>query len=144
MCPWCGAADDEATPYTDFRPNAAWRRTEGASRPWTNPSPYVQVPGGSHEAIMAKDVFHLCHLGVVRTFSASLLCYLAYLGRFAAGHDFFLDESCFLLKSGRFFVDPFQPAGRKQYSSPLADCIQPLQGLLQISSWHSNAEAFHT
>lgn len=88
MCTWC-MADDMLVPYTDWRDEAEWRRIP-STRPWTTVSPFHSVAGGSHENIVSKDIFHLCHLGAVRTFCASLLCYLAYIGRFAPRLHFIL------------------------------------------------------
>lgn len=82
MCTWCGANDSSA-PYTDWRSGAEWRKIE-PSRPWVTDSPFHHIPGGSHENILSKDLFHLCHLGATRTFCVSLLCYLTFLGRFVA------------------------------------------------------------
>eukprot|EP00435_Cladocopium_sp_Y103_P026732 s1930_g6.t1 len=62
LCPWC-LADDLEVPFSDFRPVAAWRRTVGASRPWTTESPMLGIAGAEHEVFLAKDLFHLCHLG---------------------------------------------------------------------------------
>eukprot|EP00435_Cladocopium_sp_Y103_P035857 s2475_g9.t1 len=80
MCPWC-LADDDQVPYTDWREQAEWRRLT-PTRPWTTASPLHRAPGGGHENILAKDLFHLCNLGAVRTFCVNLLCYLTWLGRF--------------------------------------------------------------
>ena len=80
MCPWC-LADDDKFPYTDWREQAEWRKLT-PTRPWRNPSPLHGAPGGGHENILVKDLFHLCNLGAVRTFCVNLLCYLTWLGRF--------------------------------------------------------------
>ena len=82
MCVWC-EADDVDVPYTDFREGALWRRPCN-TRPWNVPSPMFGVPGAQHENILGKDLFHICHLGAVRTFCVNLLCYLTWLQRFAA------------------------------------------------------------
>ena len=84
LCPWCLATDREALPFSDYRPQAAWRATVSASRPWSAPSPMSLIPGGDHEIFLAKDLFHLAHLGAVRGFSVNLLCYLVYVGHFAS------------------------------------------------------------
>ena len=81
LCPWCHA-DDLQVPFTDFRPVAAWRRTVGASRPWTTESPMLGIAGAGHEVFLAKDLFHLCHLGAVRGFAVNVLCYLATMAHF--------------------------------------------------------------
>ena len=75
MCPWC-MADDKDVPFSDERQEASWRRTIGAARPWTSAGPFSVVPGGDHEMFLAKDIFHICHLGIVRSFAINLLCYL--------------------------------------------------------------------
>lgn len=82
LCPWCHA-DDLTIPFSDLRPCATWRSTVGASRPWTAPGPFSQIPGGDHELFLAKDLFHLCHLGAVRGFAINFLCYLTMQGHFA-------------------------------------------------------------
>ena len=84
LCPWC-LADDFQVPFTDFRPVAAWRSTVGASRPWTTESPMVDIAGAGHEVFLAKDLFHLCHLGAVRGFAVNVLCYLATMAQFDPG-----------------------------------------------------------
>ena len=83
LCPWC-LADDGERPFADHRLEASWRSTVGASRPWNTPSPFNSVPGGNHELFLAKDLFHLCHLGAIRGFAINVLCYLTFSGAFAA------------------------------------------------------------
>ena len=80
-CPWCGA-NDRDLPYADFRESALWRRTVGEELPWTWPSPLTSIPGYETERFAALDVFHLCHLGILRTGVASILCYLCFSGTF--------------------------------------------------------------
>ena len=76
LCPWCHANDLEV-PHTDLRDSAKWKETVSASRPWTNEGPFAaQVPGAGHETWLAKDLFHLCHLGAIRGFAINVLCYL--------------------------------------------------------------------
>ena len=84
MCPWCNANDVDL-PYTDTRPSAAWRSTISMSRPWSeqNPSPLCKIPSANRETFLAKDLFHLCHLGHVRTFSVNALAYLVSENHFA-------------------------------------------------------------
>lgn len=75
MCFWC-LANDTDVPFTDFSRGAEWRSTVDSSRPWVYHGPFHQVPGAEHEMFLAKDLFHLCHLGAVRSFCVNLLCYL--------------------------------------------------------------------
>ena len=77
MCPWC-LANDTSVPYTDVRDCALWRSTVATERPWTNESPLHAIPGANHEFFLAKDVFHIFHLGAIRTFVVNLLCLLVY------------------------------------------------------------------
>jgi len=79
LCPWC-LADDREVPFSDYRENAAWRATSGTQRPWTTESPFHGIPGWDSELILAKDLFHLCHLGAVRGFAINLLCYMCWTG----------------------------------------------------------------
>ena len=81
MCPWC-MADDKNIPFTDANPDARWLQSVYQHPAWTNPSPLLAIPGAMHPAFVARDLFHLCHLGIVRTFCVSLLCYLVYMGHF--------------------------------------------------------------
>lgn len=81
MCVWC-SADDSNVPYTDFRQQALWRTTLGDERPWTNPSPLTEIPGARSEQFLSKDLFHICHLGIVRGFVINLICYLVHAGHF--------------------------------------------------------------
>ena len=83
-CPWCDA-NDTSTPYTDGRPEALWRSTVSRERPWPteSPSPLVDIPGADREAFLSKDLFHMAHLGHVRTFCVNLLCYLVWRNHFA-------------------------------------------------------------
>lgn len=81
MCAYC-MADDRHIPYTDVKPTAAWRNTLYTERPWTTPCPLVSVPGTNHEMIIAKDLFHLCHLGAVRGFVINVLCYMTSIDTF--------------------------------------------------------------
>ena len=83
-CPWC-LADDRDTPYADFRPTARWKRTVGVQQPWTTPSPLLSIPGADTAEFALTDIFHLCHLGIVRTGVTSLICYLCYKGFFDQG-----------------------------------------------------------
>ncbi|CAE7941262.1 unnamed protein product, partial [Symbiodinium necroappetens] len=83
-CPWC-QADDRDTPYADFRPTARWKRTVGVQQPWTTPSPLLSIPGADTAEFALTDIFHLCHLGIVRTGVTSLICYLCYKGFFDQG-----------------------------------------------------------
>lgn len=82
MCPWC-LANDTSVPYTDVRDCALWRSTVATERPWTNESPLHAIPGANHEFFLAKDVFHIFHLGAIRTFVVNLLCLLVYRDVFA-------------------------------------------------------------
>ena len=82
MCFWCHA-DDKDVPYTDHTPAADWRRVQ-VERPWSTYSPLHDVAGASRENILAKDIFHLCSLGAVRTWCVNLIAYLAWLGVFVA------------------------------------------------------------
>ena len=79
LCPWC-LADDHEVPFSDYRQNATWRATSGTQRPWTTESPFHGIPGGDNELFLAKDLFHLCHLGAVRGFAINLLCYMCWTG----------------------------------------------------------------
>ena len=81
MCPWC-MANDRDTPYTDANANARWMQSVFQNPAWTNPSPLLAIPGASHPGFVARDIFHLCHLGIVRTFCVSLICYLVHVGHF--------------------------------------------------------------
>lgn len=81
-CPHC-LADDKDRSYADFRESAAWRTTTGEERPWTVPSPLLKIPGCINESFAVHDIFHLCHLGILRTGVVSLLCYLCYAGHFS-------------------------------------------------------------
>lgn len=83
MCPWC-EADDLQTPFTDNRDCARWRNTVCASRPWESEGPLAQIPGGNSERFLAKDLFHLCHLGAVRGFAVNFLCYLVTISCFVS------------------------------------------------------------
>lgn len=83
MCPWCEANDLE-TPFTDHRNSALWRNTICASRPWESEGPLAQIPGGNSERFLAKDLFHLCHLGAVRGFVVNFLCYLVTISCFVS------------------------------------------------------------
>ena len=82
MCSWC-LANDTTLPYTDVRDEAQWRRTVYVERPWTTPGPFQQIPGADHEMFLAKDLFHLCHLGAIRTFCINLMCFLVTMKVFA-------------------------------------------------------------
>lgn len=84
MCPWCDA-NDSTVPYTDCRDCARWRSTVHASRPWDTEGPLLHIPGGNDEIILAKDLFHLCHLGTVRGFVVNTLCYLVSIRMFVSG-----------------------------------------------------------
>ena len=83
MCPWCNA-DDGLCPATDINLNARWRQTICTERPWSelNCSPMSMIPGAGTEEFLLKDVFHICSLGIARTFVASLLCCLVLAGHF--------------------------------------------------------------
>ncbi len=83
LCPWCDA-DDREVPHSDLRSSAKWKETVSLNRPWTNEGPFAaQVPGAGHETWLAKDLFHLCHLGAIRGFAVNVLCYLVSQGVFA-------------------------------------------------------------
>ena len=43
------------------------------------------IAGAGHEVFLAKDLFHLCHLGAVRGFAVNVLCYLATMAHFDPG-----------------------------------------------------------
>ena len=81
MCQYC-MADDRDVPYTDNKTSALWKDTLYTSRPWSVPCPLTSVPGANHEKILAKDLFHLCHLGAVRGFVVNFLCYMTSMGTF--------------------------------------------------------------
>ena len=83
LCPWC-LCNDRDVPHTDHRQGAIWRTTVHQRRPWTVPGPLNCIPGADHESFLAKDLFHLCHLGIVRTFAVNMLCYLTHLNIFVA------------------------------------------------------------
>lgn len=97
MCPWC-LADDVDTPHTDYREEARWRNTVCLERPWRNPGPFTTVPGGNNEMFLSKDLFHLCHLGVVRGFAINVICYLTSIGLFVPlqMNEVFLCQQVFL------------------------------------------------
>lgn len=76
LCTWCDAQDGGQYPYTDFSATASWITTISMERPWTNWSPMTGLPGAQDETFLSKDVFHLCHLGVCRYLTASILCYM--------------------------------------------------------------------
>ncbi len=84
MCPWC-EANDSTVPFTDSRDCAKWRETVHASRPWNTEGPLLHIPGGNDEIMLAKDIFHLCHLGAVRGFVVNTLCYLVAISLFVSG-----------------------------------------------------------
>ena len=81
---WC-LANDNDYPFTDPSRTALWRSTLSASPPWTgsSPSPFLKIPGGDADVFLAKDLFHLCHLGAVRTFAVNALCFLVSDNHFA-------------------------------------------------------------
>ena len=83
LCPWC-LCNDKEVPHTDHSQGAIWRTTVHQCRPWTIPGPFNGIPGADHESFLAKDLFHLCHLGIVRTFAVNILCYLTHLNIFVA------------------------------------------------------------
>ena len=80
-CFWCEANDREK-PYADFRRTAAWRPTVNMSLPWRNLAPAHVLVGANRALFLAKDIFHVFHLGIARTCVASVLCYLALVGHF--------------------------------------------------------------
>ena len=80
-CPWC-LADDREAPYSDYRDTATWASTVGMKLPWRRPSPLTKIPGAETAVFACRDIFHLCHLGILRTGVASLLCYLCLQGHF--------------------------------------------------------------
>ena len=82
-CPWC-LADDRGIPCMDPRDNAQWRGTIGVARPWTTASPMHNIPGAGNEVFLAKDLFHLAHLGAIRGFAVTVLCYLTWQGHFVS------------------------------------------------------------
>ena len=84
MCYWC-LANDNDYPFTDPSRTALWRSTLSASPPWagSSPSPFLKIPGGDADVFLAKDLFHLCHLGAVRTFAVNALCFLVSDNHFA-------------------------------------------------------------
>lgn len=94
MCPHC-MGNDQDIPYTDIKATAVWRNTVYMERPWTTPCPLVSVPGANHERIIAKDLFHLCHLGAVRGFVINVLCYMTSIGTFV---------TCFCICVGRVYL----------------------------------------
>lgn len=107
-CPWCWA-DDTTTPYTDRRPEARWRGTISRDVPWdtNNPSPLVTIPGADRVMFLSKDLFHMAHLGHVRTFCVNLLCYLVWRNHFATRrYNSFFCSSCF---SPDIFFAKFRP-----------------------------------
>ena len=81
MCCWC-MADGYEIDFADLRLNATWRSTSYMIKPWGTTSPMHNLPGGTEEIFLAKDLFHLSNLGITRTFVASLICYLVSLGFF--------------------------------------------------------------
>ena len=83
MCPWC-QADDLEVPFTDFRDCAVWRGTVNENLPWDSQGPFCQIPGGNSTKFLALDLFHLCHLGAVRTFAVNFLCYLVTISCFVS------------------------------------------------------------
>ena len=85
MCPWC-LADDRDVPFADLRECAAWRATTGSVPPWGSISPLHFLPGGNEEQFLAKDLFHISHVGITRTFVASCICYLVHVGHFRPSH----------------------------------------------------------
>ena len=98
-CYWCGA-DDRAFPYTDPSDQAAWRATVSQTRPWVSEGPLCRL--GQVEQFLAKDLFHLCHLGSVRGFAINVLCYLISKNHFVPWHEICkvcnLEEfSCFVV-----------------------------------------------
>ena len=71
MCPWC-LADDRLVPFADLRERVAWRATTGSVPPWGSISPLHYLPGGNDEQFLAKDLFHISHVGITRTFCGFL------------------------------------------------------------------------
>ena len=81
MCSWC-MADGYEIDFADLRQNSLWRASSYKVKPWGTNSPMLNLPGGTSEIFLAKDLFHLSNLGITRTFVASLVCYLVTLGFF--------------------------------------------------------------
>ena len=79
MCPWC-LADGRDMPFGDFRRNAKWRSTIATDPPWKSWSPLHDLPGGEDDRFIAKDLFHISHLGIARTCVASVICFLVAVG----------------------------------------------------------------
>ncbi len=77
MCYWC-LANDNDYPFTDPSRTASGRSTLSASPPWDGSarSPFLKIPRGAADVFLAKDLFHPCHLGAVRTFAVHALCFL--------------------------------------------------------------------
>lgn len=105
-CFWCSASDrSDDMAYSNLRPSARWRSTIGASRPWSVEGALAEIPGANHENFLSKDIFHICHLGITRTFCASMICYMAHAGYFPSNStsrsvDVKLQQAC---KEFRYF-----------------------------------------
>lgn len=81
MCPWCGA-DGFAIPFTDVRAGASWKATVGRDVPWINRPPLADLTSNGEGSFLAKDLFHVVHLGIGRTFLSSAICFLINMGHF--------------------------------------------------------------
>lgn len=82
VCHLCCAGKEDLhppAPYEDYgsvRP--AWRNTVGLLRPYSQPSPLLQIPlngdGFMPEKLFQYDLFHNWHMGVGKTFISSAVC----------------------------------------------------------------------
>lgn len=81
MCPWC-SANGTTIPYTDVRTTASWRATVGQEVPWNSEPPLAALSTNGDATFLAKDIFHLVHLGIGRTFLSSAICFLVRLDHF--------------------------------------------------------------
>ena len=97
-----------------------WPRMSSTSATWAHVAPFAPASFAIWHILVALQ------LGMYRFFT-----------------DFSVCVNWLFWAADRFHIWPCH-AGRKQYCSPVADCVQPLQGLLQSCSGNSNAEAFHT
>ena len=63
--------------------------------------PFLKIPGGAADVFLAKDFFHPCHLGAVRTFAVNALCFLVAEHQFVPcmkymfSFIFWLNHLCF-------------------------------------------------
>ena len=81
MCPWCDA-NDTTVPFTDVSSTALWKQTVNRDVPYTLAPPLAKIPGAADSRFLSKDVFHICNLGITRTFVVSTICFLVLCKHF--------------------------------------------------------------